>query len=309
MNTPLPPRAHDDSETESEDWEVVIQARPRDIGGFAVRRLLPSPRRRTVGPFVFLDHMGPVTLPPGAGFDVLPHPHIGLSTVTYLFSGEVLHRDSLGTRQRIRPGDVNWMCAGRGIVHSERSPEEQRHVGPSIHGIQCWVALPRELEGSEPSFEHHPRATIPTVRIGEARADVIAGEAFGVRSPVGVHTSTLYAHVLLPPGAAIDLDEKHAERAVYVVEGEVSCGARRLSEGALGVLRPGRTLRIEGTAQGRESRILLVGGAPLDGPRFLDWNFVASTREALEEAKRDWQEGRFPKVPGDAEEFVPLPGS
>jgi redox-sensitive bicupin YhaK (pirin superfamily) len=302
--TPPVPPAH---ETDSGDIDVLLQARPRDLGGFAVRRLLPSPRRRTVGPFVFLDHMGPATLPPGVGFDVPPHPHIGLATVTYLFVGEVLHRDSLGTTQTIRPGDVNWMCAGRGIVHSERSPEEPRRRGAAIHGIQCWVALPRELEGSEPSFEHHPRASIPTVRIGEAHVDVIAGSAFGVSSPVGVYTPTLYAHALLPESAALELDAEHAERAVYVVEGEVSCGSSLLPAGSLAVLHPERPVRLEGKARGAQSRILLLGGAPLDGPRYLDWNFVASDRDALEKAKRDWQNGAFPKIPGDSEEFVPLP--
>jgi redox-sensitive bicupin YhaK (pirin superfamily) len=283
--------------------ELVIDARPRDLGGFWVRRILPSPRQRMVGPFIFFDHMGPAQIEPGEGFNVRPHPHIALATLTYLFDGEIVHRDSLGSHQPIRPGDVNWMLAGRGIVHSERSSEQVRREGALVHGIQCWVALPTELEESEPRFEHHPAASIPRITREGAQLDVIAGTAYGQRSPVGVLSETLYVHARLDKGARLPIDEGHAERALYVVEGAIMCEGRRAEAGTMLVLRPG-ALSVEAT---EPTRLMLLGGAKLGGERHMWWNFVSSDKERLEQAKRDWEARRFPVVPGDELEFIPLP--
>jgi redox-sensitive bicupin YhaK (pirin superfamily) len=284
--------------------ELLVEARPRDIGGFAVRRALPSMRRRLVGPFTFFDHMGPADLPPGSGIDVRPHPHIGLATVTYLFDGEIDHKDSLGSFQAIRPGDVNWMLAGRGIVHSERSGPESRARACRIHGIQSWVALPLEDELTEPRFEHHPAATIPRLVLPGVTLSVIAGTAYGERSPVGVLSPTLYVHARIDKGAILPVEDAHEERAIYIVEGAVGCEATSLQAGTLAVLRPGTTVKLEAEDT---ARVMIVGGARLAGERHIEWNFVSSSQDRIEEAKRDWKEGRFPKVPGDEIEYVPLP--
>jgi len=284
--------------------ELLVEARPRDIAGFAVRRALPSMRRRMVGPFAFFDHMGPADLPAGSGIDVPPHPHIGLATVTYLFDGEIDHRDSLGSFQAIRPGDVNWMLAGRGIVHSERSGAESRARGGRLHGIQSWVALPIEHELTEPRFEHHPATTIPRVILPGVALSVIAGTAYGERSPVGVLSPTLYVHAWIEAGKTFPVDDAHEERAVYVVEGAVRCGATSLQAGTLAVLRAGMSVQL--IAEG-PARVMLIGGARLAGERRIDWNFVSSSKERIEQARRDWKEGRFPKVPGDELGYVPLP--
>ena len=287
--------------------ELVLEARPRDLGGFAVRRALPSMTRRLVGPFIFFDHMGPSTFAPGRGIDVRPHPHIALATVTYLFEGEILHRDSLGSEQLIVPGDVNWMVAGRGIVHSERSSEERRRAGMRLHGIQCWVALPTRDEERAPAFEHHPAATLPEVRRAGAVLRVIAGSAYGATSPASVSSPTFYVDARLESGAEIALPAEHVERAAYVVDGEVECDGRRFGPGTMIVFRTGgEHARIRAR---QASHVMLLGGAPLDGERHIDWNFVASSKERIERAKRDWKEGRFPKVPGDDVEFIPLPES
>ena len=288
----------------SDSIELVIAARPRDLGTFVVRRALPSTRRRLIGPFIFFDHMGPVRLPAGIGMDVRPHPHIGLATVTYLFEGEIDHRDSLGSTQTIRPGDVNWMLAGRGIVHSERSGPESRAAGPSIHGIQSWVALPLEDEQAEPHFVHHASATIPTVQLDGARLDVVAGTAYGQRSPVGVSSPTLYVHARLEAGARVPVDSTHEERALYVVDGSLSCDGLTFTAGTMLVLRPGANVTM---AAEHAARVMLVGGARLAGERNIFWNFVSSSNERIERAKDDWTKGRFPKVPGDDVEFTPLP--
>jgi redox-sensitive bicupin YhaK (pirin superfamily) len=285
--------------------ELLVDARPRDIGGFAVRRVLPSIRRQSVGPFVFFDHMGPADLAPGGGMDVRPHPHIGLATVTYLFDGEIDHRDSLGTLQTIRPGDVNWMVAGRGIVHSERSSTESRARGVRIHGIQSWVALPLEHEETEPRFAHHAAITIPRLELGGASLEVIAGEAFGRRSPVAVLSPTLYVHARLERGARLAIDEAHEERAVYVVEGAVRCEGRSIAPGTMAILRSGAWIEIASPETG--SRVMLVGGKRLTGERHLYWNFVSSSKTRIERAAEDWKSGRYPRVPGDEVEFVPLP--
>lgn len=282
--------------------ELLVESKPRDLGGFTVRRALPSMRRRLVGPFTFFDHMGPADLQ--SGMAVRPHPHIGLATVTYLFDGEIDHRDSVGSFQTIRPGDVNWMLAGRGIVHSERTSPESRARSPRIHGIQSWVALPLEHELTEPRFEHHPAASIPQLSLPGAKLSVIAGTAYGERSPVGVLSPTLYVHAQLESGAVLPVDDAHEQRAVYVVEGAVECDGTSLIPGALAVLQSGTSVKLEAKST---ARVMIVGGARLEGERHIEWNFVSSSKDRIEQAKRDWKEGRFPKVPGDEVEFIPLP--
>jgi len=288
---------------ETDPIEHVIHARERDVGTFTVRRTLPTTVRRLVGPFVFFDHMGPVALAPGVGMDVRPHPHIGLATVTYLFEGEIVHRDSLGSHQTIRPGDINWMVAGRGVVHSERSADEPRARGARIHGIQSWVALPLDQEETEPRFEHHDASTIPRVTRDGSICDVIAGTAFGARSPVSVHSPTLYVHARLDRGARFHLDDEHEQRAVYVVEGSVACAGQSFEAGTMIVFRSGDVLIDARDA----SRVMIVGGAKLDGERHILWNFVSSSLERIDRAKDDWRNERFPKVPGDDSERIPLP--
>ena len=282
---------------------LVIEARPRDLGGFGVRRALPSGQRRMVGPFIFFDHMGPSEMPPGQGIDVRPHPHIALATVTYLFAGEMDHRDSLGSHQTIRPGDVNWMLAGRGIVHSERTGADARRCGGPLHGIQSWVALPTADEESAPRFEHHPAATIPHVARSGAALEIVAGTAYGARSPVGVCSPTLYVAATLEDGATLPLPDEHPECAIYVVQGEVGVGGRRLGPGSMALFHTGAA-ELRALAP---SRFVLIGGAPVDGERHIWWNFVASSPERIERAKADWKEGRFGVVPGDEREFIPLP--
>jgi redox-sensitive bicupin YhaK (pirin superfamily) len=284
--------------------DVVVEARPRDVGGFAVRRALPSMQHRQVGPFVFFDHMGPVDLAPGAGMDVRPHPHIGLATVTYLFDGEILHRDSLGSEQVIRPGDVNWMTSGRGIVHSERTPVDARTRGGPMHGIQSWVALPLADEETEPRFHHHASKDIPVKEPPGAVLRVVAGTAYGLESPVRVFSPTLYVHARLDAGAELVVDDGHTERAVYAVEGEAEVGGVRCFPGHLVVLHPGARAIVRTRAA---ASVMLIGGAPLDAPRHVWWNFVSSSRERIERAKTEWRERRFPPVPGDDVEFIPLP--
>jgi redox-sensitive bicupin YhaK (pirin superfamily) len=299
------PKCVDD---ESSAVELLIDSRPRDLGGFEVRRVLPSPMRRLVGPFIFFDHMGPASLAPGVGFDVRPHPHIALATLTFLFEGEIDHRDSLGSFQTIRPGDVNWMVAGRGIVHSERAGAEARQRGVKMHGIQSWAALPIEHEEIDPRFEHYGAAEIPRVEIGGARIDVVAGTAFGKKSPVAVLSPSLYAHALLAPGARFVLDAEHEERALYVVEGAMSCDGRVFEAGTMVVLKRGIDVAVS-AVEGADAaaRIMLVGGAKLQGERHVYWNFVSSSAARIEKAKSDWKERRFPAIPGDDQEFIPLP--
>jgi redox-sensitive bicupin YhaK (pirin superfamily) len=283
---------------------TVIDARSRDIGGFAVRRLLPSKAQRTVGPFIFFDHMGPANFAPGHGIDVPPHPHIGLATVTYLFEGELLHRDSLGSVQSIRPGDVNWMTAGRGIVHSERTSPEVRRTGSRLHGLQLWVALPTALEDDGPSFVHYAAATLPHVEAAGAHLRVLAGSAYGVASPVRTPSPLFYVDASIPAGVELPLPSEHEERAVYVIEGAICFGPERAEAGRMLVFVRGApaVLRAE-----KAARVVLIGGSPLVGDHHIFWNFVSSSRERIEHAKRDWSAGRFPKVPGDETEFVPIP--
>lgn len=285
---------------------LVIEAKQRDVGGFFVRRALPSLKQKLVGPFIFYDHLCRVDFVPGQGLDVRPHPHIGLATVTYLFEGAFLHRDNLGYTQLIRPGDVNWMIAGRGIAHSERTPPQLRETGGPLHGIQCWVALPLEHEEVEPSFMHHPASTIPRVTLPGAQLSVIAGTAYGAKSPVKVLSPTLYVHAELSAGATLEVDGEHAERAVYVAAGAVSLGqgAAEHGEGTLLVLSPHERVELASKAG---ARVMLLGGAPLAGARHIYWNFVSSSLDRIETAKAAWQAGDFAKIPGDDVEFIPLP--
>lgn len=287
----------------TERIEMVIAPRERDLGGFSVRRVLPHARRRGVGPFVFFDHLGPVNFPAGRGIDVRPHPHIGLATVTYLFAGEIVHRDSLGYVQPIRPGDVNWMTAGRGIVHSERTGADVRAAGGPVHGIQSWVGLPRSREEDAPSFVHHPGETLPAFELDGVGLTLIAGRAYGRESPVVTASPMFYLDARIPPGLALELEDAYEDRALYVAEGEVDLAGRRLSPGEMAVLAPGRPLHVHSAAG---ARLMLLGGDPLDGSRIIWWNFVSSSRARIEQAKRDWAEGRFSQVPGETE-FIPLP--
>lgn len=283
--------------------ELTIEARTRDLGGFQVRRVLPTARRRLVGPFVFFDHMGPTRFEPGQGIDVRPHPHIGLATVTYLFEGAVLHRDSLGSQRRIEPGDLNWMTAGRGIVHSERTPEPERTAGAELHGVQSWVALPQAAEECAPDFTHYSEKELPRFERPGARLHLIAGTAYGLRSPVATASALFYLDARLEAGARLALPEEHEERAVYVVEGAVEIEGARVEARTMAVLAPGGAPELTAL---EPSRAMLLGGARLDGRRFIWWNFVSSDEARIERAKADWQAGRFPSVPGETE-AIPLP--
>lgn len=288
--------------------EAVVVTRARAlVEGFKVRRVLPSIRRRMVGPFIFLDQMGPEILGAGRGLDVAPHPHIGLATVTYLFKGELLHRDSLGTVQPIRPGAVNWMTAGSGITHSERTPSESRHGESELFGVQSWVALPLKDEESQPEFAHHEAAELPVVEGEGKRVRLIAGSLYGARSPVRTLSEMFYADATLAPGAVLPLSVEHEERAVYVVEGSIEIIPERdvYVAGQLLLLRPGAEVAMRG-ASGKAARLMLLGGAPLEGKRHIWWNFVSSSPERIEQAKEDWRERRFARVPGESER-IPLP--
>ncbi|RYF81099.1 MAG: pirin family protein [Comamonadaceae bacterium] len=284
----------------------TLEPHTKDLGGgFQVRRVLPAAQRRAVGPFVFFDHFGPATEKPGDQHDVRPHPHIGLATVTYLFEGAMMHRDSLGTEQEIRPGAVNWMTAGKGIVHSERKPEALKTETYVNHGLQLWCALPREFEEVEPTFWHSAAQDIPALDVQGVAVRVLVGEAFGVRSPVPTLMPTLYVDVALPAGIPFDLPPLAPEMAVYAVDGELQIGGITLAQHTMAVLPDGGTepVRIE-SAQAR--RFVVVGGAPLDGPRFMSWNFVSSRRERILQAGEDWEAQRMGQVPGETE-FIPLP--
>jgi redox-sensitive bicupin YhaK (pirin superfamily) len=283
--------------------ETMIVARTGDIGGFEVRRALPSVKRRMVGPFVFLDQMGPAEFLIGHGLDVRPHPHIGLATVTYLFEGEIMHRDSLGTVQPIRPGALNWMTAGSGISHSERTAPELRAQGFNLFGIQAWVALPSNAEETSPAFVHHPASDLPIITGEGKTVRVIAGSLYGESSPVKTLTATFYADAALETGARIPLPADHEERAVYVAEGKIDIAGDSFEMGQLLVFRPGDEITITALTP---ARVMLLGGEPMDGPRHIWWNFVSSSQERIEQAKADWKAGRFGKVPDD-NEFIPLP--
>jgi redox-sensitive bicupin YhaK (pirin superfamily) len=286
--------------------DLVLVPRSVDVGHFAVRRALPHAKRRMVGPFIFFDHFGPAEFHSGQGIDVRPHPHIGLSTVTYLFDGEITHRDSLGTAAAIRPGEVNWMTAGRGIVHSERTAPEHRREGEPIHGLQCWVALPAAQEERAPGFSHLDSAALPCLRENGKTVRVVAGSIYGERSPVETLTETLFADVTLRERTTLPFDAQTEERAAYLVSGEIEIAGDRFTAGRLLIFRPGDPVTI--TSVG-EAHLVLLGGAAMDGPRHIWWNFVSSRKERIEQAKADWKLARFDTVPGDEKEFIPLPES
>ncbi|WP_114393133.1 pirin family protein [Oleisolibacter albus] len=285
--------------------ELMVVPRARDIGGFEVRRALPHIRRQMVGPFIFFDQMGPAQFLAGQGMDVRPHPHIGLATVTYLFDGRIMHRDSEGNALEITPGALNLMTAGRGIAHSERSPADARRTTQPMFGIQSWIALPRSCEEIAPSFQHVGADQLPLVGDAGLRARVIAGSAFGATSPVETLTETLYVDLSLQPGAAVPLDPDYEDRALYVAAGTVEIAGDRFEAPQLLVFRPGDSITVRAVTP---CRLMLLGGATMDGPRHIWWNFVSSSRERIEQAKEDWRSGRFPPVPGESE-FIPLPGA
>jgi redox-sensitive bicupin YhaK (pirin superfamily) len=302
--------------------EHVIVPRARDIGAFEVRRALPSAQKQMVGPFIFFDQMGPAEFLLGHGVDVRPHPHIGLGTVTYLFEGEIWHRDSLGTSGPIRPGEVNLMYAGRGIVHSERESSAPNlitegqglahAVGETgggakarLFGIQCWAALPKSHEEKAPAFTHHGVGELPSIDGEGKRARVVMGGAYGAQSPAAFPHPAFYVDAALEPGATLPLDPDYEERALYVAAGEIDIAGDEFSQGRLLVFRPGDRISIRATTP---ARLVLLGGAPMDGPRFIWWNFVSSSKDRIDQAKEDWRSGRFALVPGDEKEIIPLPG-
>jgi hypothetical protein len=286
--------------------ETVIVPRARDIGGFEVRRALPTAGRQMIGPFIFFDEWGPVMIRAGQSFDVRPHPHIGLATVTWLFDGAMFHRDNLGSAQEIAPGELNWMTAGRGIVHSERSLPADVGRDRLSAGIQSWVALPRNLEETAPAFEHVGLPDLPLVEDRGVRARIVAGSLYGAASPVRTLSELFYAEVALDQGAALPVTAEHEERGLYVVEGEIEIAGQRFGSNRLLVFRPGDALTVRAMTR---ARFMLLGGEPMDGPRFIWWNFVSSSKDRIEAAKDDWKHARFAIVPGDEKEFIPLPGT
>ncbi|MFA6268098.1 MAG: pirin family protein [Pseudolabrys sp.] len=283
----------------------VVVPRTVDLGdGFSVRRALPSIKSRMVGPFIFFDHFGPAEFRAGTGLDVRPHPHIGLATVSYLFDGEIMHRDSLGTEVAIRPGEVNWMTAGRGIVHSERTDTALRTTGSPIHGLQMWVGLPAAQEEIAPGFAHHGTGEFPVVTDNGKTVRVVVGSLYGTASPVPVLHETIFGDVVLQAGASLPIDADHEERAIYVVDGTVEIAGDKFEGGRLLVFKPGDRITVTAATT---AHFVLLGGAPMDGPRHIWWNFVSSRKERIEQAKADWKAGHFDKVPGDEIEFIPLP--
>lgn len=285
--------------------ELVIRPRTKDLGGFEVRRALPHGRRKLVGPFIFFDHMGPAEFPPGNGINVRAHPHIGIATITYLFAGEIFHRDSLGYEQRITPGAVNWMTAGSGIAHSERTPPEMLESGSRLHGIQSWVALPLDDEETAPAFDHYPADVIPEISMGECHVRVIIGTLFGLQSPVRTASKTLYAEIKMPAGSELELPSDCEDRGIYTVTGNVTLGGEQHEAGTMLVLEAGQPVLLHA---GEDSRIMFFGGDRLDGDRTIWWNFVSSSKERIEQAKDDWRNGRFDSVINE-NEVIPLPES
>ena len=284
--------------------DLVIVPRTRDLGdGFAVRRALPHGKRQMVGPFIFFDHFGPVQFVPSKGMDVRPHPHIGLATVTYLFDGSIMHRDSEGNIQEIHPGAMNLMTAGRGIAHSERTPDLQRRTGQAMLGLQSWIALPKDREEIAPSFQHYSAELLPTVQDKGFTARVIAGSSFGATSPVTTISDWFYVEVALNEGMTAPLDTEYEERAIYIVDGEIEVAGERFEGPRLLVFRPGDRITVKAV---RRTRMMFLGGTALEGPRHIWWNFVSSSKERIEQAKDEWKSGRFAQVP-DETEFIPLP--
>jgi redox-sensitive bicupin YhaK (pirin superfamily) len=284
--------------------DTVIVPRLRDVGAFKVRRALPAAGRQMVGPFIFLDHVGPGEMISSESFDVRPHPHIGLATVTCILDGSIVHRDSIGSEQPINPGDVNWMTAGKGIAHSERAPKESLGKKVRVHGFQTWVALPKRSEETDPSFVHRGKGDLPVIAGDGATVRLAVGSLYGETAPVDTFTEMFLADAILEADARLPLDASHEERAAYVAEGTVEIGGDTFEEGRLIVFRPGDGMTI---AARTPARLILLGGEPMDGPRHIWWNFVSSSKERIEQAKQDWKMGRFDKVFGDEEDFIPLP--
>ncbi len=280
----------------------LLQPRERDLGGFSVRRVLPVLGQKMIGPWIFFDHMGPAHFPAGDGINVSPHPHIGIATVTYLFEGEILHRDSLGSLQPIRPGDINLMVAGHGIVHSERARPEITATDHTLHGLQLWLALPEAEEETDPAFYHYPESTVPSVSVGDVPVRIMMGSAYGETSPVKVFADTLYVEAWLKPGQKLTLPDAQ-ERGLYVAKGRLLAGGTEIPEFSMAVLSEQQGVIVEAL---EETRLALIGGEPL-GKRFIEWNFVSSRKERIEAAKKDWQNGRFPVVPDDESDYIPLP--
>jgi hypothetical protein len=301
---PLPGSAIEDRRHLDTVVDLVVGPRLRPLEGVTVNRVWPTPRRRLIGPFIFLDHLQCVDLPAGVGLDVPPHPHIGLATVTWLFAGELMHADSLGVRQPIRPGELNWMTAGRGITHSERTTDEDRARASRLHGVQAWVALPGEAESSDPTFEHVDATNLPLIEQDGVRLRLIAGRAYGQQSPVQTLSALFYLEATLDAGSTIDLPPEMGERGIYVVSGQISIDGFDYEAGRMLVLNRDRACRIHGQAQ---TTLMLLGGEPLAGDRSIWWNFVASDQALIDAARSDWAAGRFPKVPGD-DDYMPLPG-
>ena len=284
--------------------ETLIVPRAVDLGEMTVRRALPSVKRQMVGPFIFFDQMGPAEFLTDQGIDVRPHPHINLATLTYLFEGEIRHRDSLGTDAVIEPGALNWMKAGRGIVHSERTSEERKASGQRLFGLQTWVALPEDEEESDPAFVHHGADALPVVEDGGVTARLISGRAFGAASPLEPASDTVYADLRMRAGATVPIDPDYEERALYTISGRIEVAGQTFEPGQLLVLHPGDAITVRAE---REARVMLFGGAPMGGPRWIWWNFVSSRAERIEQAKEEWRRGRFETVPGDESDFIPLP--
>jgi redox-sensitive bicupin YhaK (pirin superfamily) len=286
--------------------DILLTLAPvtHDLGGFKVHRTLPHKQRTMVGPFIFFDQMGPAHLSAGQGIDVRPHPHINLSTVTFLFAGAIQHRDSIGSNQRIEPGAVNLMTAGRGITHSERSPPDERANGPHLSGIQTWLAMPKAQEEVAPAFEHTPATDLPEIEVEGVQVRLIMGEAWGAASPVTCHSPTLYASILIPPGSSIEIENEADERALYLLDGDATVGGTAIEQQNLVLLAPGHKPVLK-SKEG--ARLMLCGGAPMDGERHVWWNFVSSSRERINEAKRAWRAGEFALPPDDHDEFIPLP--
>ncbi len=290
--------------------ETVIVPRARDLGGFEVRRALPSTERQMVGPFIFFDQAGPAEFISGKGVDVRPHPHIGLATVTFLYRGEFQHRDSLGTNQMIYPGEVNWMIAGNGVTHSERTSIETRKNPHSLFGIQTWVALPESQEDAAASFEHHEKAALPVIADGGAEVTLILGRAYGSHAPAKIYSDMFYADAVLAAGASLPMPGDHEDRGVYVLDGDIDVAGDRFDAGRMIVFKPGDGISVKAGSRG--ARLMLLGGETLGGPRHIWWNFVASSKDKIEAAKEawsrgDWAHGRFQLPPGDSHEFIPLP--
>lgn len=307
-NPALTPGCPDEIGTDA--IETLIIPRSRDLGGFEVRRALPAPKRQMVGPFIFFDQAGPAEFLTGQGVDVRPHPHIGLGTVTYLYRGDFHHRDSIGSDQIIRPGALNWMVAGKGVSHSERTSEAGRSGPHSLFGIQTWIALPEQYEDMEPTFEHHGKEALPEIRDQGIDAKLILGSAYGETAPAQMYSETFYLDVTLTAGALFPMPDNHEDRGIYITEGSISISGQSYAAGQMMIFRPGDKITVQAGERG--ARLMALGGATLNGPRYIWWNFVASSEEKIEEAKREWREARwgqglFDLPPTDRDEHIPLP--